>query len=140
MLGGIRLFPHHGACTRVGHACDEWALPASASRPIGIVLVGCGAAGRGVYEAVRRYSQAFDLQSVVVREAERCVGIQHLTTDPAVALDANVNVVIISSRCAETVSASSVAASDALYLNHLLRRTQNAARIPIVYWRSITLP
>jgi homoserine dehydrogenase len=87
--------PNETIGTRVGHTCDEWALPARASRPIGIVLVGCGAVGRGVYEAVRRYSQVFDLRSVVVREAERYVGVEHLTTDPAVALDAHIDVVII---------------------------------------------
>lgn len=87
--------PNETTCTRVGHTRDEWALPASASRPIGIVLIGCGAVGRGVYEAVRRYSQAFDLHHVVVQEAKRYAGIEHLTTDPAVALDASVDVVII---------------------------------------------
>jgi homoserine dehydrogenase len=87
--------PNETSCTRVGHTRDEWAPPASASRPIGIVLVGCGTVGRGVYEAVRRYCPAFDLHHVVVREAERHAGIEHLTTDPAVALDANVDVVII---------------------------------------------
>jgi homoserine dehydrogenase len=87
--------PNEAICTRVGHTHDEWALPASAARPIGVALVGCGVVGRGVYEAVRRYRQAFELHHVVVREAERYVGIEHLTTDPAVVLDASVNVVII---------------------------------------------
>jgi homoserine dehydrogenase len=87
--------PNEAACTRVGHTHDEWAPPATPSRPIGVALVGCGVVGRGVYEAVRRYRQAFDLHHVVVREAERYVGIDHVTTDPAVVFDANVNVVII---------------------------------------------
>jgi homoserine dehydrogenase len=87
--------PNEAACTRVGHTHDEWAPPATPSRPIGVALVGCGVVGRGVYEAVRRYRQAFELHHVVVREAERYVGIEHLTTDPAVVFEANVNVVII---------------------------------------------
>jgi homoserine dehydrogenase len=87
--------PNEAACTRVGHTHDEWAPRATPSRPIGVALVGCGVVGRGVYEAVRRYRQAFELHHVVVREAERYVGIDHVTTDPAVVFDANVNVVII---------------------------------------------
>ena len=87
--------PNEATCTRVGHTHDEWAVPASSFRPIGIVLVGCGAVGRGVYEAVRRYRQAFELHHVVVREAERYAGIECLTTDPSVVFDANVDVVIV---------------------------------------------
>jgi homoserine dehydrogenase len=87
--------PNEAACTRVGHTNDEWAPPATPSRPLGIALVGCGTVGRGVYEAVRRYGQAFEVRHVVVREVERYVGIAHLTTDPAVVFDANVDVVII---------------------------------------------
>jgi homoserine dehydrogenase len=87
--------PNEAACTRVGHTHDEWAPPAAPSRPLGIALVGCGTVGRGVYEAVRRYGQAFEVRHVVVREVERYVGIEHLTTDPAVVFDANVDVVVI---------------------------------------------
>ena len=87
--------PNEAACTRVGHTHDEWAPPATPSRPIGVALVGCGVVGRGVYEAVRRYRQAFELHHVVVREPERYVGIERLTTDPAAVFDASVNVVII---------------------------------------------
>lgn len=87
--------PNETACTRVGHAHDVWAPPATPSRPIGIALVGCGVVGRGVYEAVRRYKQAFELHHVVVRKPEQYVGIEHLTTDPTVVLDDDVDVVII---------------------------------------------
>jgi homoserine dehydrogenase len=87
--------PNAAGCTRVGHMRDEWAAPATPSRPLGIALVGCGTVGRGVYEAVRRYGQGFEVRHVVVREAERYVGIEQLTTDPAVVFDANVDVVII---------------------------------------------
>jgi predicted dehydrogenase len=51
--------------------------------------------GRGVYETVRRYRQAFELLHVVVREAERYPGIERLTTDPAVVFDTKVDVVIV---------------------------------------------
>jgi homoserine dehydrogenase len=67
--------PNAAGCTRVGHMRDEWAAPATPSRPLGIALVGCGTVGRGVYEAVRRYGQGFEVRHVVVREAERYVGI-----------------------------------------------------------------
>lgn len=87
--------PNETTCTRVGHARDEWALPVTPSRPIGIALIGCGVVGRGVYEAVRRYKQSFELHHVVVRGPERYVGIEHLTTDPMVVLDDSVDVVII---------------------------------------------
>jgi homoserine dehydrogenase len=87
--------PNETTCTRVGHTHDEWAPPATLSRPIRIALVGCGVVGRGVYEAVRRYPQTFELHHVVVREAERYAGVEHLTTDPAVILGAAIDVVII---------------------------------------------
>ncbi|HWG70389.1 MAG TPA: hypothetical protein VN692_13330 [Steroidobacteraceae bacterium] len=87
--------PNEATGTRIGHTHDEWAPPAASARPIGIALVGCGTVGRGVYEAVRRYTQAFELRHVVVREAERYAGVEHLTTDPAVIFEANVDVVII---------------------------------------------
>lgn len=86
--------PNEATCTRVGHTHDEWAPPAPLSRPIRIALVGCGVVGRGVYEAVRRYPQTFELHHVVVREAERYAGVEHLTTDPTVILGA-IDVVII---------------------------------------------
>jgi homoserine dehydrogenase len=87
--------PNEAICTRVGHTRDEWAPPVSASRAIGIALVGCGAVGRGVYETVRRYQQSFDLRHVVVREVERYTDVEHLTTDPSVVFDPEVDVVII---------------------------------------------
>jgi homoserine dehydrogenase len=87
--------PNEGTCTRIGHTRDEWALPASSSRAIGIALVGCGAVGRGVYETVRSYRQSFDLRHVVVREVERYTDVEHLTTDPSVVFDPEVDVVII---------------------------------------------
>jgi homoserine dehydrogenase len=87
--------PNEATCTRIGHTRDEWALPPSSSRAIGIALVGCGAVGRGVYETVRRYQQSFDLRHVVVRELDRYTDVEHLTTDPSVAFEPDVDVVII---------------------------------------------
>jgi homoserine dehydrogenase len=87
--------PNEATSTRVGHTHDQLAPPAIRSGPLGIALVGCGAVGRGVYEAVRRYPQAFDLQHVVVRELERHARVEHLTTDPSVILGNQVDVVII---------------------------------------------
>jgi homoserine dehydrogenase len=87
--------PNEAIGTRVGHIRDEWAPPSSKSKPIGIALVGCGVVGGGVYDAVRRYAQAFELRHVVVRQPERYTGIEHLTTDPSVVFDADVDVVII---------------------------------------------
>jgi homoserine dehydrogenase len=87
--------PNEAAFTRVGHSHDGWAPPATPSRRLKIALVGCGAVGRGVYETVMRYSQAFDLRHVVVRELKRYASIEHLTTDPSVTLGNQVDVVII---------------------------------------------
>jgi homoserine dehydrogenase len=103
--------PNETTSTRVGHAHDEWAPPATASRPIRIILVGCGVVGRGVYEAVRRYKHAFELHHVVVRKSERYVGIEHLTTDPTTVLDDDVDVVIIctsDNECAYPLIASAL--------------------------------
>lgn len=87
--------PNEAACTRVGHTHDEWAPPATPPRPLRIALVGCGTVGGGVYEAVRRYRQAFEVRHVIVRDAARYVGVLNLTTDPEVVLDSQVDVVIL---------------------------------------------
>jgi homoserine dehydrogenase len=87
--------PNKDAYTRVGHIRDEWAMPARSSRPLGVALFGCGAVGRGVYEILGRYPQSFELRHVVVREVERYTGVEHLTADPSVVFDPEVDVVII---------------------------------------------
>jgi homoserine dehydrogenase len=51
--------------------------------------------GRGVYETVKRYPRAFEIRHVVVRDLERYPDIEHLSTDPAVALDDSIDVVIV---------------------------------------------
>jgi homoserine dehydrogenase len=63
-------------------------------KPLRIALVGCGAVGRGVYEAVRRYPQSFTLRHVVVRDADRYPDVEHLSTDPSIVLEA-VDVIIV---------------------------------------------
>jgi homoserine dehydrogenase len=87
--------PNEATYTRVGHVRDEWAPAISLSTPLRIALVGCGAVGRGVYESVRRYPQTFDLRNVVVREVERYMDVEGLTSNPSMILDPDVNVVII---------------------------------------------
>lgn len=84
------------ASTLVGHRYDDWAAsPAPATEPLRIALVGCGVVSRGVYETVRRYTDAFDLRHVVVRDIERYPDIEHLTVDPSCILEDTVDVVII---------------------------------------------
>jgi len=87
--------PNEAACTVVGRAQDEWALPAPDAEPLRVVLVGCGVVGRGVYETIRRYREAFELSHVVVRDSTRYSDVDHLTTDPASALDNAVDVVMV---------------------------------------------
>jgi len=87
--------PNEAASTLVGHTHDEWAATTSSSSAVRIALVGCGAVGRGVYEAVRRYRQSFDLRHVVVRDVESYTDVEHLTADPSVVFDPEVDVVII---------------------------------------------
>lgn len=87
--------PNEAACTKVGHARDEWAAPMNPSKRLGIALYGCGVVGRGVYEILKRYAQAFDLRHVVVRDIERYSDVEHLTTDPSVVFEEAVNVIIV---------------------------------------------
>src|SRR5216684_226238 len=69
--------PNETACTTVGRTRDEWAVPASPSRPLRIALFGCGVVGRGVYESMKRYPRAFEIRHVVVRDAERYPDVDH---------------------------------------------------------------
>jgi len=87
--------PNEAACTTVGHTHEERAAPAGPSQPLRIALYGCGVVGRGVYETVKRYPQAFEIRHVVVRDSTRYSDVDHLTTDPASALDNAVDVVMV---------------------------------------------
>jgi homoserine dehydrogenase len=86
--------PNEASGTAVGHFRDEWSPPAI-QRPLRIALAGCGVVGRGVYETVKRYPQAFEISHVIVREAGKYPGVDHLTTDSALALEEGVDVVIV---------------------------------------------
>jgi homoserine dehydrogenase len=86
--------PNEASGTTVGHSQEEWSPPTN-HRPLRIALVGCGVVGRGVYETVRRYPQAFEIRHVIVREAGRYAGIDRLTTDSALALEDAIDVVIV---------------------------------------------
>jgi homoserine dehydrogenase len=87
--------PNEAACTVVGRARDEWALPAPDAEPLRVVLVGCGVVGRGVYDTIRRYRETFELSHVVVRDIARYPDIEHVTMDPSCVIDDEVDVVIV---------------------------------------------
>jgi homoserine dehydrogenase len=87
--------PNEAACTAVGHSRDEWAAAAGLPQPLRIALFGCGVVGRGVYETVKRYPQAFEIRHVVVRDGARYPDVGHLSTDPSSVLDEAVDVVIV---------------------------------------------
>src|SRR6202035_2093882 len=60
--------PNEQACTLVGHLENEWAATTRTNPPLRVALLGCGVVGRGVYDALKRYPQAFDVRHVMVRE------------------------------------------------------------------------
>lgn len=86
--------PNEGAATTVGHAHDEWAVPLPPSRALRIALLGCGVVGRGVYETLKRYAQSFEIRHILVRNVERYPDIEHLTAEPSVVIDEDIDVVI----------------------------------------------
>jgi homoserine dehydrogenase len=86
--------PNDAACTRVGHTHDEWAAAPDPSRPLRIALLGCGVVGRGVYETLKRYAQAFEVRHVLVRNVERYPDVENLTAEPSVVIDDGIDVVI----------------------------------------------
>jgi homoserine dehydrogenase len=87
--------PNDAACTRVGHTHDEWAAPSNPSRPLRIALLGCGVVGRGVYETLKRYAPAFEVRHVLVRNVERYPDVEHLTIEPSVVINEDIDVVIV---------------------------------------------
>jgi homoserine dehydrogenase len=87
--------PNETACTSVGQPKDQWAATSTASsRPLRIILLGCGVVGRGVYEAIKRYPRQYDLRHVVVRDLARYRDIAGATTDMAVLDNESIDVVI----------------------------------------------
>jgi homoserine dehydrogenase len=83
------------ASTHVGVPLDRWAPSMPTSKPLSVALFGCGVVGRGVYEALKRYPQRFDVRHVIVRDIERYGDIERITTDPAVFLDERVDVIVV---------------------------------------------
>lgn len=80
--------------THVGELVDRWSAPQAPIPALRIALLGCGVVGRGVYEAIRRYPQQFQIVHVIVREAEKYDDVENLSTDLNLALDSSVDVVI----------------------------------------------
>jgi homoserine dehydrogenase len=87
--------PNTSYGTTIGQTCDKWARPQERNSPIGVALVGCGVVGRGVYESIKRYPDAYTLRHVVVRDIYRYLDIEKATTDPSVILNDAVEVVIV---------------------------------------------
>jgi homoserine dehydrogenase len=81
--------------TIVGAPVDRWstsqAAPAQALR---VALLGCGVVGRGVYEAIRRYPERFEVAQVIVRETRKHDDIGGASTDLNAALDPDIDIVI----------------------------------------------
>ncbi len=87
--------PNENAGTVIGHTVDEWAPPASTTKPLRIVIAGCGVVGRGVYESVKRYPDRFEVTQVIVRDVDRYAGVDPVSTDLSQALAETVDVVIV---------------------------------------------
>jgi homoserine dehydrogenase len=87
--------PNEIAATQVGHPHDDWAAPTSSRPPLRVALLGCGTVGRGVYDALKHYPQSFDIRHVFVRSPDRHPDIARLTTDAGIAIDPNVDLVIV---------------------------------------------
>jgi homoserine dehydrogenase len=88
--------PNENAGTIVGHTVDEWAPPpASITKPLRIVIAGCGVVGRGVYESVKRYPDRFEVTQVIVRDVDSYPGVDHVSTDLSRALEESVDVVVV---------------------------------------------
>jgi homoserine dehydrogenase len=97
--------PNEKTCTRVGHSQDEWAPPATEHRALNVALVGCGTVGRGVYQSIRRYPQAFTLHDVVVRDVGRYADVEKITADAAVIMAPSIDVVIVCTTSSPQIAA-----------------------------------
>jgi homoserine dehydrogenase len=87
--------PNENAGTVIGHTVDEWAPPASITKPLRIVIAGCGVVGRGVYDSVKRYPDRFEVTQVIVRDVDRYAGVDPVSADLSQALAETVDVVIV---------------------------------------------
>jgi homoserine dehydrogenase len=86
--------PNEAAHTEVGEPADQWGTGVRVMRPLRIALLGCGVVGRGVYQAIKRYPERFDLRHVVVRDVSRYADVAGITADVSMVLDDSVDAVI----------------------------------------------
>jgi homoserine dehydrogenase len=86
--------PNARACTKVGSVQDEWEAPTRPSRPLRVVLLGCGVVGQGVYQILKHYPGTFEICHVVVADAEKHIDIPERTTDHRVASSDSIDIII----------------------------------------------
>jgi len=86
--------PNEDRCTLVGGPADRLAPTSESVRRLRVVLLGCGIVGRGVYDAIKRYPERFEICHVVVRHVERHADVSGVTTDLSVVLGPSIDVVI----------------------------------------------
>jgi homoserine dehydrogenase len=81
--------------TIVGGPVDRWSASQVAAAPaLRIALLGCGVVGRGVYEAMHRYPERFEVAHVIVREAHKHHDVKRVSTDLNAALEPDIDIVI----------------------------------------------
>ncbi len=90
---------HASTATNVGHGPDRLAFPQNASqRPLRVSLLGLGIVGMGVYEAISRLPELFEIVSVAVRDPERAcrAGLPRpiVTSDVFCAVDSSCDAVV----------------------------------------------
>jgi homoserine dehydrogenase len=86
--------PNARTCTRVGTAQDEWEAPTLPTRPLRVVLLGCGVVGRGVYQILKQYPRTFEISHVVVRDMEKHIDIPERTTDHGAASTHSIDIIV----------------------------------------------
>jgi homoserine dehydrogenase len=86
--------PNARACTRVGAIQDEWQAPAMPTRPLRVVLLGCGVVGRGVYQILKHYPGTFEICHVVIRDTDKHIDIPEKTTDHRVASIQSIDIIV----------------------------------------------
>jgi len=88
--------PNESFATQVGAANDSWSDSiAPAAKPLRVALLGCGVVGRGVYDAVKRYPDRFEVGHVIVREPGKHTDIAEVTSDSRLALEESIDIVVI---------------------------------------------
>ncbi len=81
--------------TSIGSADDAWEEPKKPPQPLRIALAGCGVVGRGVYERIKSYPDRFKVVHVIVRDLKKYTEVDEATDNLTVALDSDVDVVIV---------------------------------------------